>query len=249
MPISRLIYFLCICFLSTESYAKFSKQKPIHTIFNAHLLKPKEVQISIFSMFRIGITQNLEVGLNPMLFGNMPNIAFKYNLFEAPNFKTSYSNFSAFKSEKNIPNTKSNSNSNSFVVFHGITTNFNFNLSSTINFGLFDLYTSNTTKESIGDNNSSIHIPMLSSGIDYILNPSWGLTSQFMIPIGLYGNQTSGNGESSVGVGFVSLNENNFLYNITTFTYSAQSFNLEFGALYYQNLLIPYANIFWRFDI
>jgi hypothetical protein len=228
--------------LSDIGQCDFDSADSIHHLFNAHLLQPKEIQISVYGNAQAGITPDLELGLQGLAYVIQPplwNFSLKHRMFTTNNFQTSFNSHTFF-----FP-----SGGERFLIsIHGVITSYKVTNNQHFNFGLMDGLQMKFSR----DEQSSVHLITPVIGWDGVINSHLAYSATLLRPVYASEEQESQRfGEGNRQLDFTS-GKARPAYAMTTMIFSWGSFHLEGGFIhlsYEKNLSIPYANLFWRFQL
>jgi hypothetical protein len=242
--ISALKYAFTIGLLSSNGIVRgdFDSADSIHHLFNAHLLQPKEFQISVYGNAQAGITPDLEMGVQGLAYVIQPplwNFSLKHRMFSGTNFQTSFNSHTFF-----FPS----GDDRLLLSLHGVITSYKFTSHQHLNFGLMDGLVMSFNQ----DGNSSLHLVTPMIGWDGVINSHLAFSATLLRPVFASEEQESQRfGEGNRQLDFTS-GKAKPAYAMTTMIVSWGSFHLEAGAIhlsYEENITLPYANLFWRFQL
>lgn len=219
-----------------------SQRKHLHHFFNARLLQPKEVQISISGNAKVGLFPELELGsqLTGYFFQSpVPNLAMKHRMFHGESFQTSFNSHSFY-----IPGGKQLS-LGGLVSFHGIVTTLDLSPTKFLNFGIYDLYMYLSEVDSDESARGHIFSPMI--GYDWYITPRWHFSAVLVQPVYaiLQANTDFGDMDSELDL-LSGGAKNSRLFFITT-VISWNRFSMEPGIFGVGGSTNLYLNLFWRF--
>jgi len=241
--VSTSLYAIMISLIGLNGsvYGDFDSADSVHHLFNAHLLQPKEFQISAYGNAQAGITPDLELGLQGLAYVIQPplwNFSLKHRMFTEANFQTSFNSHTFF-----FPS----GDDRLLLSLHGVITSYKFTSRQHLNFGLMDGLIMSFNR----DGQSSLHLVTPVIGWDGIINSHLAFSATLLRPIYATEEQESQRfGEGNRQLDFTS-GKAKPAFGMTTFILSWGSFNLELGAIYLsyeQTLTLPYVNLFWRFQ-
>ena len=219
-----------------------SQRKHLHHFFNARLLQPKEVQISIFGNTKVGIVPELELGtqLTGYLFeSSIPNLAMKHRMFHGESFQTSFNSHSFY-----FPGGEQFS-LGGLVSFHGIVTTLDLSPASFLNFGIYDLYMYLSNVDSDDSARGHIFSPMI--GYDWSITSRWHFSAVLVQPVYAISQANTDFGDIDSELDLLRGGaENSRLIFITT-VISWDRFNMEPGIFSVGGSTSLYLNLFWRF--
>jgi hypothetical protein len=239
-----------------RSLADLSADQPAHHFYNAELLEPSEVQVSIIGNVKVGLVENVELGSNGLfLLSGLPNLSLKHRMFEGDQFRTAFSSHlfmlsgaSGSESDESTSNSSSvNDTNTAFFGAAGVVTSTDIGAGRSINWGLYDFLIFGQVP--LIDIDVSAHILTPTLGLDVLLAKNFGMSLALAYPAYMHGSLNSEFIEAELS--FVAAGGDFgkiFTQGFATFTVSAGSFNLEFGAARLLAVTTPYFNIFWRFD-
>jgi hypothetical protein len=234
-----LVYLLCF---NGAVRGEFDSADSIHHLFNAHLLQPKEFQVSVYGNAQAGITPDLELGLQGLAYVIQPplwNFSLKHRMFTTSNFQTSFNSHSFFFTS---------GDERLLLSLHGVITSYKITSHQHLNFGLMDGLVMSFSR----DGGSSLHLVTPMIGWDGVINRHVAFSATLLRPIYASEEQESQRfGEGNREIDFTS-GKAKPAFGMTTMIFSWRTFHFEVGAIYlsYENALaLPYANLFWRFPI
>ena len=220
---------------------EFDSPNSIHHLFNAHLLQPKEFQISLFGNAQAGVTESLELGTQGLGYVIVPplwNLSLKHRMFTEKNFRTSFNSHSFF-----FPSGADRL----LMSLHGVITSYFVHRNHHLNFGLMD----GLVMAFSPDSQSSLHLITPVIGWDGVINSQLAFSVTLLRPVYATEEQESQRfGEGNRSLNFTE-GEARPAFGMATAIWSFGSFHAELGAVYisYENaLVLPYANLFWRFQ-
>lgn len=232
---------ICIITLNDVALGDLDSSDSIHHLFNAHLLQPKEFQISIMGNAQAGITSELELGVQGLAYVIQPplwNFSLKHRMFTQSDFQTSFNSHSFF-----FPS----GDDRLLLSLHGVITSYKFTPNQHLNFGLMD----GLVMAFSHDAQSSLHLITPMIGWDGVIASHFGYSATLLRPVYASEAQESQRfGEGNRRFDFTS-GKARPAFAMATFLFSYGSFNAELGAIYlsYENaFVVPYANLFWRFQ-
>ncbi len=239
MALFRLIL-LGLFLRSSSSWSNFDGADSMHHLFNAHLLAPKEFQVSVFGNAQAGVTSDLELGVQGLGYVIQPplwNFSLKHRMFTETNFQTSFNSHSFyFQSGAD----------HLLMSLHGVITSYFVHRNHHFNFGLMDGLLMAFNR----DGESSLHLVTPVLGWDGVINSHLGFSATLLRPIYAAQQQESQRfGEGNRRLDFTNGNAHP-AFAMMSGILSFGSFHLELGAivLSYESLItLPYANLFWRF--
>jgi hypothetical protein len=162
----RLInWLLLLSFLllkAPPAHAEIGMPASLHHFFNARLLEPGSMQLSIMTNFKGGVTDSVELGSNLLTdVMGVPNLSIKHKMFDLAKAQTSFTGHGFL-----IPK-RGDFEANSLISLHGIVTTHELNPDNYFNWGLMDImfYMSGNAS-----NSSSLHVPTALLGSDYAFN-------------------------------------------------------------------------------
>lgn len=224
------------------SYGDFDSADSIHHLFNANLLQPKEFQVSVYGNAQAGITRDLELGLQGLAYVIQPplwNFSLKHRMFTETNFQTSFNSHTFF-----FPS----GDDRLLLSLHGVITSYKVTSHQHLNFGLMDGLVMSFSQ----DGESSMHLVTPVIGWDGVINSHLAFSASLLRPVFATEEQESQRfGEGNRQLDFTS-GKARPAFGMATFIFSWGSFHAELGAMYLsyeKNLTLPYANLFWRFQI
>jgi hypothetical protein len=229
--------------MSQTALAEFSDDRPVHHFFNAHLLKPGEVQLSIAGNVKVGATENLEVGTNVFLLrgGNIDgyNLALKHRMFAGPRFETAFVSHSLlyFYDTGAIK-------ARAFVSLHGIVTSWNVGRGATLNAGLYDLAVRYTDFAEDGGIRGHVVAPSL--GGDWIITDKFALQASLVQALYSELVVTTDFGDIAGSWDENSEDLKRFRVGYLTLTWWSDQTNVELGSMLLGERGYLYANLFWR---
>ena len=247
MPM-RLTHFCLTSFVllmgisvSSVTNAEISGDKPLHHFFNARLLEPGDMQISVFTNAKLGLTGELELGTNGLLdtFGYY-NLSLKHKMFVGENFQTSFNSHSFF-----TRNLTSRIKDAAFLSMHGVITTNRLKDHQFINWGLMDVlvFIRSSTRFDI----ETMHVPTAVLGMDYVISPGLAISMTGLKPVYKTDNLESDDLEfhsdanlfkdptQIPGVGILSL------------IMSFETLNVELNGILVGYAPAGYLNMWWRF--
>ncbi len=220
----------------------FDSADSIHHLFNAHLLQPKEFQVSVYGNAQAGITPDLELGLQGLAYVIQPplwNFSLKHRMFTTNNFQTSFNSHTFF-----FPS----GDDRLLLSLHGVITSYKITSHQHLNFGLMDGLVMSFSQ----DGQSSLHLVTPVIGWDGVINSHLAYSATLLRPIFASEEQESQRfGEGNRQLDFTS-GKAKPAFAMTTVIFSWGSLHIEAGAIYLsyeKNLTLPYANLFWRFQL
>jgi hypothetical protein len=237
-----------------SSFADLSADRPLHHFYNAEILEPSEVQASIAGNVKVGLVENVELGSNGvLLLTGLPNLSLKHRMFEGNHFRTSFSSHlfmfsgaSGAESDDTASSSVKDTNT-AFFGAAGVITSTDIGAGRSVNWGIYDFLIFGQVP--LVDIDVSAHILSPTVGLDLLLARNFGMTLAIAYPAYMHGTLNSEFVEAELN--FVAAGSDFgkvFTQGFATFTVSAGSFNLEFGAAQLLTGTTPYFNIFWRFD-
>jgi len=237
-------YAILIVFIGIygRAHGDFDSADSIHHLFNAHLLQPKEFQVSAVGNAQAGITPDLELGLQGLAYVIQPplwNFSIKHRMFTTNNFQTSFNGHTFF-----FPS----GDERLLLSLHGVITSYKFTSHQHLNFGLMDGLIMSFSR----DAQSSLHLVTPVIGWDGVINSHLAYSATLLRPIFASEEQDSQRfGEGNRQLDFTS-GKAKPAFAMATLIFSWGSFHIEGGAIhvsYEKNLTLPYANLFWRFQL
>ena len=249
--------FLGLTFSLELALADFSESSPLHHFFNARLLAPNELQVSIAGNVKFGISETFEIGSQGLgLIGEVPNFSLKHQMFVGPTFETSFSgHFFWIDLDPNATNENgdngdstdsSRGSSKMLLSMHGITSTFRMDASQYINAGLFEIFMFDRSSEY--NSTSTLHILTPVIGYDLFISRQWAFSSILAYPVFAYVQLNSDLADIEGTLDLISGIPSNLNPSMVflTLTRSWHEFNLEFGLFGVAGNLNPYLNLFWR---
>ena len=220
----------------------YGQKNAVHHQFNASLLREGEKQISIAGNARYGVNDELELGTQSALLAySIPNLSFKHKMFATDRSQTTFTAHSLLVRS-------TDPNQLTFLSLHGIITDFFYNDSSSISYGLLELFA-----WAKGDDHLAGEFHYLSPmiGADKILAPGWSVTALIFLPVWGYLELVSSYADLSARFDYYSGSKSKEGYPGLLFlsgTKSWDNLNLEVGFFYFNPLkrILPYVNLFWR---
>ena len=239
---THLSIFLAIFLWSTWGLAASSVESPAHHMFNTTMLKPKTYQISIIGNGKYGLTENLEIGTQALVFRTTPNFYLRHRMFDLGDTQTTFSSH-FFRG-----GLTGNSGMTGISL---ITTSIKPGGRSIYSFGILDFFSASTEGDLLRDDLSTTHIVAPTFSWDYYFSDNFMGTFISILPF--YGSLDLRDDFTEVEAEFFFLFSDQPVATLGmgTFTYSTDgSFNFEFGAAFgsagSQVQFIPYLNLFWR---
>ncbi len=235
-----------------------SQEKSLHHMFNANLLDPGEIEVSVAGNGRIGLTEQLEIGTQgaaSILFAS-PNISLKHEMFRTSSFHTAF-NAHLFYSRRQMPDDPLGADAAStepssetmtiFLGYVGAMTTLPTTARNQFSFGAYDFF----LRLSTDSDNAVMKIQALSPTIayDHYFARKWGVTAALAYPAYILLSQDSDLATIDGAISFLEADSSaiNPSLGFLTATYQANQTNIEFGMITIGSSGIPYANVFWRF--
>ncbi len=240
--IKAVLYVILAVFICHNDtlLGEFDSPASIHHLFNAHLLEPKEFQVSLFANAQAGVTESLEVGVQGLGYVTLPtlwNFSLKHRMFTEANFRSSFNSHSFF-----FPNGADRL----LLSLHGVITSYFVQPNHHLNFGLMD----GLVMAFSPDSQSSLHLITPVLGWDGVINSRLAFSVTLLRPVYATEEQESQRfGEGNRNLNFTE-GKARPAFAMATAIWSFGSLHAELGAVYisYDNaLILPYANLFWRF--
>ncbi len=247
---STFLYLLA-AFLAPNLQAMITEDQPSQSFFNSHLLNDGEAQISILGTLEAGVSENLQLGTQGLIWlFRLPNIFLKHRMFKTNTTQTSFTSFSLLQPKTKLAHTEQTVEG--VLSIHGVVTGYEVNERLTFNFGPMRFY-SNSKHESEVSNGitrkNQIEIEAYAAllGLDFRRSEEWSFSAFVLLPLYFdaifIGDSTDG--------GFTLLpssklyNDGYFLAS-TYATRSWESFNLDIGFILAKQVY-PYFSAYWRF--
>jgi hypothetical protein len=238
----KYAFLLSSTYTNDRAHGDFDSANSIHHLFNAHLLQPKEFQVSVAGNAQAGITPDLELGLQGLAYVIQPplwNFSIKHRMFTTNNFQTSFNGHTFF-----FPS----GDERLLLSLHGVITSYKFTTHQHLNFGLMDGLIMSFSR----DGQSSLHLVTPVIGWDGVINSHLAYSATLLRPVFASEEQESQRfGEGNRQLDFTS-GKAKPAFAMATLIFSWGSFHIEGGAIhvsYENNLTLPYANLFWRFQL
>lgn len=227
--------------VSSAAVGDITPERPIHHFYNAHLLAPNELQVGITGSVRYGVSPELEIGTQGVLFLlGAYNFSLKHEMFDFGRTRTSFSSY-AFS----LPLPGSGRVTG---LAYGVLTTADMSSNLAFTFGAMD----HALRIDDDGQHFTVHAPGPTLGIDYTITRNLGLSLTGTFPVWLFGDAETDVGDISLSLplwtGSVSELDIPMHVMFATGTLSVGSFNLEAGVLSTGSEPTPYANIFWRFN-
>ena len=241
--------------ISSAAVAEISESRHLHHFYNARLLQPGEWQLSVAGNFKIGLTDNYQVGTQGLLttLGYL-NISAKHRMFYGDGWTTALTTHVLSLSADSAQGTDSTSSedggeaSSSSLIFAptGVVTTNRIIPGGYLNWGLLDYFVYQSSSSL--DSKVSMHLLSPVLGYDQYLSKHWAFGITMSYAAFLFGTVESDAFDLELSANLITglPSKYNPSIGFATFTYSLVNFNFEFGALVVAQSPIPYLNVFWR---
>ena len=238
-----LLLLLLLC--SSQSNADFSDPKSFHHFFNSRLLAPGESQLSAIGNFKLGITDNLELGsqLALGLFGvtgvvdHIPNLSIKHLMFGEEWYQTSFNSHTFFAN---------NTLAEYILSLHGVVTTYDLGGGLQTNLGFFDFFVQE--KVIAGGNEYTQHTPSIQLGFDWIASSATAISFVWGQPMYRLVERDTFYSEVQSVIDLAAFADaDDYAFSRLSFNSALASSYLEVGVMqlpFYSYW--PYLNLWWR---
>lgn len=240
----RPILFI-FCMISSLGFG-YSQKNPAHHLFNTTLLKKYEHQIGISGNYKLGINEDLEIGTQGFLvLAKNANIYLRHRMFDAGWSRTVFTGYlldlsPALNDLKSVGGILS------------VNSSVNMGQSLVLTVGIMDLIVLSAQDNFFVEELAKTSLYLASGSLDIYLSDDWMINLASLTTI--YGSQEYKSDTVEGKAEFFFLLSPDDISSVvwSTFTYTMQTFNIEFGAVGLVTTARadfgPYLNIFWRID-
>ena len=233
----------CLAWCAGSAEADITNTKPLHHFFNAALLKPGEVQVSLLTNARLGVTDELELGTNGILDGmGFYNVALKHRMFIGEDFWTSFTSHSFYTTT--LSRLSSQDQDSAFFSLHGVMTTHRLSDQLFLNWGPMDfmIYIRSATSFAM----QTVHLPTAVLGTDYILSRNFALTALVLKPVYRTATLESDDLELTSKSDLLRDPSQVPAIGMLSLVFSYRVFNIELNGLLVGHTPFGYLNMWWR---
>mgnify|MGYP003683271461 CR=1 FL=1 len=230
-------------FISSKSFG-YSQEAPAHHLFNTTILDPYEHQVGITGNYKLGLNEDWEIGTQGLLgLTRTANLYLRHRMFEVGDFRTAFTSHLSYFSMDDAKG---------MLGLMSINTSTNWGDHSVITAGIMDIIALSAQDNFFTEELAKTSIFFGTASLDSYFNPTWSFNAAAMVP--LYGNIELATDSMDVKSETFFILRPADLTSLSwfTFTYTSRSYNLEFGGLGVlspgQFNIVPYINMFWRFQ-